>query len=128
VRIREADALGRIDGDAFLAILPHTDGAGAATFAEVIRDRAVARPIRTSAGEVTIRVSVGVALMRPGMDLTADALLARADEALASAQAAGGNVIAFDRLHGLARLEDRGSEDEPEAPQPTAVPQDDATT
>jgi diguanylate cyclase (GGDEF)-like protein len=117
VRIREADALGRIDGDAFLAVLPHTDEAGAATFAGIIRDRAVQRPIRTSAGEVTVQVSVGVALMRPGMDLTSDALLARADEALASARAAGGNVIAFDRLHGLARLDEHRKEPETTEPE-----------
>jgi len=48
-------------------------------------------------------------LMRPGMTLTGDQLLAAAEEALASARAAGGNRIAFDRLHGLARI------DEPEA-------------
>lgn len=117
VRIREADALGRIDGDAFLAVLPHTDEAGAATFAGIIRDRAVQRPIRTSAGEVIVQVSVGVALMRPGMDLTSDALLARADEALASARAAGGNVIAFDRLHGLARLDEHRKEPETSEPE-----------
>ena len=117
VRIRESDALGQIDGDAFLAILPHTDDAGAATFAGIIRDRAVQRPIRTSSGQVAVQVSVGVALMRPGMDLTADALLARADEALASARAAGGNVIAFDRLHGLARLDEHRKPSEPAVPE-----------
>jgi hypothetical protein len=41
------------------------------------------------------------------MELTADELLAAADEALASARAAGGNKIAFDRLHGLIRLDER---------------------
>jgi hypothetical protein len=44
--------------------------------------------------------------MRPGMTLSGDELLAAAEEALASARAAGGQRIAFDRLHGLARLED----------------------
>jgi len=39
------------------------------------------------------------------MALTGDELLASAEEALASARAAGGNRIAFDRLHGLARLD-----------------------
>jgi hypothetical protein len=39
--------------------------------------------------------------------------LGRVDEALASARSVGGNHIAFDRLHGLARLEDRRSEGEP---------------
>jgi hypothetical protein len=47
------------------------------------------------------------------MELTADELLARGEEALASARAAGGNRIAFDRLHGLARIDDRRQGDEP---------------
>jgi diguanylate cyclase (GGDEF)-like protein len=107
LRMRAADALGRIGGDSFIAILPHTDERGAAVFADALRRRLISRPIATDAGELTIAVSIGVAFMRPGMDLTADELLAAADEALASARAAGGNRIAFDRQHGFVRLEGR---------------------
>ena len=53
-----------------------------------------------------ITVSIGVATMRPGEDLDVDGLLARVGEALDSARSAGGDRIALDRLHGLARLED----------------------
>jgi diguanylate cyclase (GGDEF)-like protein len=107
LRMRAADALGRVGGDSFMAILPHTDERGAAVFADALRRRLIARPIATDAGELTIAVSIGVAFMRPGMHLTADELLAAADEALASARAAGGNRIAFDRQHGFVRLEER---------------------
>ena len=107
VRVREADAIGRIAGDAFLAILPHTDEKGATVFAEAIRDRATQRPISTGRGEVAVTLSMGVTTMRSRQDLSADTLLGRADEAVASARAGGGNVIAYDRLHGLARLDDR---------------------
>lgn len=107
LRIRAADAVGREGDDSFLAILPHTDEAGAAVFADALRRRLSSRPIRTEAGELMVTVSVGVAFIRPGMDLTAEQLLAAADEALASARAAGGNRIAFDRLHGLMRIEER---------------------
>lgn len=107
LRMRGADALGRIGGDSFIAILPHTDERGAAVFADALRRRLITRPMLTDAGELTLSVSIGVAFMRPGMELSADELLAAADEALASAQAAGGNRIAFDRQHGLARLEER---------------------
>lgn len=110
VRVREADALGRVAGDSFLAILPHTDEKGATTFAEAIRDRATQRPVSTGQGEVAVTVSIGVSTMRPRQELTADMLFARADEAVASARAGGGNVIAYDRLHGLARLEERRPE------------------
>jgi diguanylate cyclase (GGDEF)-like protein len=107
LRIREADALGRVGGDSFLAILPHTDEGGAANFAQGVLDRAVARPFATDRGEMTVSVSLGIAIMRPGMTLSGEDLLAAAEEALASAKAAGGNRIAFDRLHGLARLDER---------------------
>jgi diguanylate cyclase (GGDEF)-like protein len=107
LRMRAADALGRVGADSFMAILPHTDERGAAVFADALRRRLIARPIATEAGELTIGISIGVAFMRPGMSLTSDELLAAADEALASARAAGGNRIAFDRHHGLARLDER---------------------
>jgi diguanylate cyclase (GGDEF)-like protein len=112
VRMREADAVGRVGADAFLAILPHTDERGAATFAQAVLDRVLERRVMTERGEVTVSLSIGIALMRPGMSLTGDELLAAAEEALASARAAGGNRIAFDRLHGLARVDepDRGTE------------------
>lgn len=107
VRVREADAIGRMAGDSFLAVLPHTDEKGATAFAEAIRDRATQRPISTGRGEVSVTISIGVTTMRSRQELTADTLLARVDEAVASARAGGGNVIAYDRLHGLARLDER---------------------
>jgi diguanylate cyclase (GGDEF)-like protein len=115
LRIREADALGRIGADAFLAVLPHTDERGAIGFAEAVRSRLAARPMQVGDGEAMVTVSVGVALMRPLSKLSADELLAAAEEALASARAAGGNRIAFDRAHGLARLEERAESAEPAA-------------
>lgn len=113
LRIRAADALGRHGADSFLAILPHTDERGAAIFADALRRRLGGRPIMTEAGELRISVSIGVAFVRPGMDVGDEELLAAADEALASARAAGGNRIAFDRLHGLVRLDDGAADAEP---------------
>ena len=113
LRVREADALGRSGSDGFLATLPHTDGAGASTFADALRIRVGLRPIRVGDSELKVTVSIGVATMRPGEDLDLDGLLARVQEALDSAQSAGGNRIALDRLHGLARLEDRPDLDAP---------------
>jgi diguanylate cyclase (GGDEF)-like protein len=105
VRVREADALGRTSGDTFLALLPHTDERGAAIFAEALRERIAGQPVETPAGPVAVTASIGISLMRAGTELTVDELLGRAEEALRSAQAGGGNRIAYDRLHGLARLE-----------------------
>lgn len=121
LRVRAADALGRSGSDGFLAILPHTDAEGAATFADVLRRRVAGRPLAIDGHEVSVTISAGVSIMRAGEELDRDRLLARAEEALASARAAGGNAVALDRLHGLARLAeprpDAGSDDEPSTPE-----------
>ena len=107
LRVREADALGRVGSDRFLAVLPHTDDVGAATFADALRRRIGQRPMLTGQGDASVTVSAGVAVIRAGEDLQRDGLLARADEALSSAREAGGDRVALDRLHGLARLSPR---------------------
>jgi diguanylate cyclase (GGDEF)-like protein len=110
LRIRQADALGRIGGDAFLAIMPHTDEAGAATFAEGLRQRLAQRPLTTPAGELSIRVSIGLAVMHHGDALDPDLLLARADAGLAAARLRGGDAVALDpslRLPSPAPVDDR---------------------
>lgn len=104
LRVRAADALGRSGSDGLLAILPHTDEGGAASFADVLRRRIGQRPVLVRDVEVAVTLSVGVAVMRPGEDLDFDGLMVRAEEALASARSAGGDRIALDRMHGLARL------------------------
>ncbi len=116
VRTRTADAIGRIDGDAFLAILPHTDERGATVFADAMRRLTTERAILTDAGELRVTLSIGVAIMRAELALTDDQLLTAVHEALASAKAGGGNRIAFDRLHGFARPEG------PPAPEEDAAP------
>ena len=107
LRVREADAVGRIGGDTFLAILPHTDERGATFFAEAVRAQLTMRPVDASGGPVEATVSIGITILRPGDELTDAEALGRVEEALASARAAGGNRIAFDRTHGLARLDER---------------------
>ena len=97
----------------FLAILPHTDERGVTVFANALRTRLIDRPVETRVGPLWVTVSIGITIHRPGVEIRDDELLGRAEEALASARAAGGNRIAFDRAHGLARLEERRP-DEPE--------------
>lgn len=113
LRVREADALGRAGSDGFVAVLPHTDEAGAATFADALRRRLSQAPMLIGDELVEVTASLGVAVMRPGEELDLDGLLARAVEALESARTAGGDRIALDRLHGLARLEHRDEPSEP---------------
>ena len=109
LRVREADGVGRIDGDSFLCVLPHTDERGATVFADAVRGTLTSRPVETNGGPVSMTVSIGITIVRPGDQLPDDEVLGRAAEALASARAAGGNRIAFDRSHGLARLDERRS-------------------
>jgi diguanylate cyclase (GGDEF)-like protein len=117
LRVREADALGRSGSDGFLATLPHTDEAGAATFADALRIRLGLRPIRVGESELKVTVSIGAATMRPGEDLDLDGLLARVQEALDSARDAGGNRIEVNQRHGLVDPDDweAGSAEEPDA-------------
>ncbi len=106
LRVREADALGRSGSDGFLATLPHTDQAGAATFADALRIRLGLRPVRVGDSELKVTVSIGVATMRSGEDLDLDGLLARVQEALDSARGAGGNRISVGQGHGLGQFDD----------------------
>jgi diguanylate cyclase (GGDEF)-like protein len=110
LRVREADGLGRLGSDTFLAILPHTDERGATVFADAVRTRVTASPVDTDTGPVSVTLSIGITVVRAGDDYADAELLGRAEEALASARAAGGNRIAFDRSHGLARVEGRRSQ------------------
>jgi len=119
LRMREADAIGRVSSDTFLAILPHTDERGVTVFANALRTRLIDRPVETRVGPLWVTVSIGITVHRPGSEIRDGELLGRAEEALASARAAGGNRIAFDRAHGLARLEERRSEEAPEGPAET---------
>ena len=107
LRVRASDGIGRSGSDGLLAVMPHTDEGGAAMFADAVRRRIGQRPISVRGVEVHVTLSAGVAVMRPGEELDVDGLMARAVEALSSARQAGGDRIALDRLHGLARLEPR---------------------
>ncbi|MEU8244446.1 GGDEF domain-containing protein [Actinoplanes missouriensis] len=73
------DLAGRLGGDEFLVLLPDADANRAAQVADRIRD-AIRRPIRIAGErEVTVGVSIGVALRPAGADTTLDALTAEAD-------------------------------------------------
>jgi diguanylate cyclase (GGDEF)-like protein len=112
LRVRTADALGRLGGDQFLAILPHTDEAGATTFADALRHRLGTRELAVGPMPLALTVSAGVAVVRPGEDVSLDALLSRAEEALARAKRSGGDRVALERRHPTP-IDQRRSPDQP---------------
>ncbi|MEI8082245.1 MAG: diguanylate cyclase, partial [Actinomycetes bacterium] len=94
--LREGDEVARLGGDEFVVVLPEvTDMPSAIGVAEKVR-AAVAHPVPIGTGQVTLTLSVGVALATPGIE--ARRLLRNADSALYEAKNTGRDRIAvFDR-------------------------------
>ena len=122
LRIRAADSLGRSGSDGFLAVLPHTDEAGAVAFADALRRRVAQRPIRLGDAEAIVTLSAGVAVIQQGEDIDRDGLLARAEQALVGARRAGGGRTAVDTLHGPTSIEQHRTA------RPTSAAEDDESS
>jgi diguanylate cyclase (GGDEF)-like protein len=88
--LRKSDLIGRIGGEEFAVLLPHTTRADAIEVAQKMRAAIAGLRILASGGPIAVTASFGVAsLDRSTTDL--DALLARADGALYSAKEQGRN-------------------------------------
>lgn len=96
--LREADILGRLGGEEFAALLPHSSTESAHLVAERIRDAISELQILSIASEpLRITVSIGMAEMAH-RDAGIETILAWADQALYRAKAAGRNkVLAYER-------------------------------
>jgi diguanylate cyclase (GGDEF)-like protein len=90
--LRKIDLIGRYGGEEFMALLPECDLPSAEMVAQRVR-RAVEAPVfATSAGDVQVTTSIGVASSEvEPLDL--DALLRAADRALYSAKDGGRNQV-----------------------------------
>jgi two-component system cell cycle response regulator len=100
--LRPYDAVGRYGGGQFLIVLPASDGLGALTVAERIREFFAERPVGTSAGPVPVTLSLGVASEGGDTAASAGALLRAADLALKRAREGGRNRAALADESGLA--------------------------
>jgi diguanylate cyclase (GGDEF)-like protein len=92
-RFRSADLVARFGGEEFIAILEHTDLAGAMTVAEEVRmalaDRVIAGP---DGQALRATVSAGCAVLDPA-EPNGEALIGTADVALSMAKRGGRNQV-----------------------------------
>jgi two-component system, cell cycle response regulator len=89
--VRAYDTVGRYGGEEFLIVVPSTDAASVFGLSERIRHTIAAKPIATGSGEISITVSLGLAVSSGTAPLDPEAMLGTADEALYRAKEGGRN-------------------------------------
>lgn len=89
---RDIDVVGRLGGEEFGVILPRAGLEDARQAAERLRAAVEAAVVPTSAGDLGVRISAGVAVMGPGAE-DVESLLKRADTALYAAKNGGRNRV-----------------------------------
>lgn len=90
---RDTDHVARVGGDEFVILLPDTGWQGATTFAERMRRRVDDHAFRDGTLELTITISVGVALARGTDPVEPEHLMQEADRSLYRAKTEGRNRI-----------------------------------
>jgi diguanylate cyclase (GGDEF)-like protein len=88
--VRTTDTVGRWGGEEFLLVLPATDEDGASQVAEKIRSLVAGSPIPWEGREITLTMTLGVAIESSGDIETA---LRRADDALYTGKRRGKNRV-----------------------------------
>jgi diguanylate cyclase (GGDEF)-like protein len=88
--LRDSDIFGRLGGEEFALLLPHTDLDEGAVVAERLRAAIADEPVDVGVALVPITTSVGLTALRTQPD-PIDTMMRRADEALYAAKAGGRN-------------------------------------
>lgn len=86
--LRAGDEVGRVGGEEFVILAPHTSLNGAVTLAERIRKTLATAPLMIDGEALNLTVSIGVAVALPG-DRDVAGVLRRADMALYAAKRGG---------------------------------------
>ena len=92
---RRYDLLARVGGEEFLIVLPGCNEGTAAEFAERIRSAVGDVAIQSPAGPLTVTISIGATVWRPGNTPHAQRLWETADQALYQVKQRGRNAVAF---------------------------------
>jgi diguanylate cyclase (GGDEF)-like protein len=90
---RSTDLVARYGGEEFAVMMPETELADAAVFAEKIRSLVEGMPFDTQAGPIAVSVSIGVASVPHSRIPTAKELIIAADKALYRAKKNGRNQV-----------------------------------
>ncbi len=94
--LREHDVLGRLGGEEFAVLLPATPKSYAAVIAERLRAALEGRPMRTRDGiDIPVTGSFGGITVSVHQDMTSDAVLQAADEALYHSKETGRNKVTW---------------------------------
>jgi diguanylate cyclase (GGDEF)-like protein len=91
--LREVDVFGRLGGEEFAALLPHSGLAQARTVAERIRSAVCTEPFMDGKTKIQTTVSIGVQTMIAEEDERFSSLLRRADNELYQAKQGGRNRV-----------------------------------
>jgi len=91
---RENDAVGRFGGEEFIIVIAQTTNEKACIIAERIRTEMENEPIIINELELTITISIGLALLEPHADMSQ--ILDKADQLMYKAKTAGRNRVEVD--------------------------------
>lgn len=89
--VRAYDTVGRYGGEEFLIVVPTADAASVFGLSERIRHTIESKPVATDAGEISITVSLGLAVSSEVAPLDPEIMLSTADTALYRAKEGGRN-------------------------------------
>jgi two-component system, cell cycle response regulator len=92
-QVRIFDSIGRLGGDEFLIVAPGINSVNRETFFQRLLNAIAAAQVQTCAGEISVKVSLGVATADEQSSI--DPLLDDADAAMYRAKREGGNRIAY---------------------------------
>jgi diguanylate cyclase (GGDEF)-like protein len=87
-RLRKTDLIGRYSGDAFMLLLPETDGPTARWLLDEIRESLSSQSIRVADKEIQLTLSVGISVMSSDLDVREVRIANLLGQLLAGAEAA----------------------------------------